>query len=247
MHSRWSRLEELREAWRNALLHPRDAKWLFSLASTYSDPSLVRAPQPIEDQLWMLQGAAAALATLALCLSPFRYQKPKWVMHDLKLLGDRSLVEILKLLFLCGNGDFVTATSRLDAVRHGLLQGCKIGGFPPLAVYSTMSDKYFYVYRTFSDALSLLNDGDFDGSIYTALYSLRLMNALLQDNLHTKERVTDLALASWRRGAFNEVLPNRALQESFLEDVVPCIHEYGYLLQEEYKRRYCSGQEKTGS
>jgi hypothetical protein len=82
--------------WQTALLHPSETSHLLALVATAMAAQRTAAPP---DRLWLMQGAAGALATLALCLEPIRFQKPKWVMHDLRRAHLDDVLSVVSLLY----------------------------------------------------------------------------------------------------------------------------------------------------
>ncbi|MEE9217122.1 MAG: nucleotidyltransferase domain-containing protein [Anaerolineales bacterium] len=238
LYSRWPRLQQVQQAWLKALLHPQEAAELFTLAVTYLNPQRVQACSSSPDRLWMVQGAAAAFATLALSLCPIRFQKPKWVMRDLKAANQTDLLESIAQLFFAGKVDLVIAQTVLRSTKKALLAGLQSAGLPPLTVVEDMHNKYPYIYRTFQDAVSLERDGDFEGCAYTSLYSLRLLNALLQDQAALPRTLTNAQVAKWRHRALTSVCPPCSLSLQDLENCMQKLRAYGERLEKCYRCKY---------
>jgi hypothetical protein len=129
----------------------------------------------------------------------------------------------------------------LESIEKQLLAGLELGGLPPMIMTDSMSDEYFYIYRTFRDAISLNNDGDFEGCAYTSMYALRLLNALLQGDTGTKT-VAEKEVNSWRREALAVLVPVIGLKESNLEAAREQLIECGMMLEREYRRRFLESQ-----
>ena len=158
-------------AWQNALLHPAETTHLLALVASAIDAQRTAAPA---DRLWLMQGAAGALATLALCLEPIRFQKPKWVMHDLRHAKWDDLLKLIQSLYSGNKAAGATTAQVLTAIEGSLRLGLKLGGFPPL-IFTDECHRHNHIYRTYCDAMSLHKDGDYEGAMYTAVSSVRLL------------------------------------------------------------------------
>ena len=243
LFTRWDHLNKAQTAWLKALLHPDEVASLFALAAMYLDSARLKSCSCVADRLWMLQGAATALATLSLSLYPFRFQKPKWLVHDMKEAKLPELLDQIRVLYLVRRWDSENAEFKLRVIEKHLVAGLKLGGLPPLTLTDDhMEDRYFYMYRTFCDAVSLCNDGDFEGSAYTALYALRLLNAMLQDSSTLPRPVKQEDVDEWRRDAIDSLSTADELAEKTLEQARGELLEYGRKLERKYKRRFITGQ-----
>jgi len=242
LFTRWNHLEEAQAAWLKALLHPQEVASLFTLAAMCLDSDRLKSCSCAADRLWMIQGAASALATLSLSLYPFRFQKPKWLVHDLKEAKLSKLLDQVRVLYLLDQWDAENAEMLLGVIERQLLAGLKLGGLPPLILGENMDDRYFYTYRTFRDAVSLCNDGDFEGSAYTALYAIRLLNATLQDSSALLAPVKQEEVDDWRRTAIDSLPGVDELIEKTLGQTRAELLEYGRKLERKYKQRFIAGQ-----
>jgi hypothetical protein len=242
LYSRWERLPEVRQAWLDALLHPDEAAELFGLAATYLNLDRIRACPSVPDRLWMIQGAVSALATLALSIGQVRFQKPKWVVRDLTLEKQAELLKGIRRFYFGKKVDAAFAQEVLGATKKELLAGLGLVGLPPLTIVENMYDRYPYVYRTFHDALSLERDGDFEGCVYTSLYSLRLLNALLQDQLALPRTLAVAEVAQWRHRAVTSVYPHIDACLEDLESSIQNLSEGGQRLQKLYHQRYSEAE-----
>lgn len=242
LFSRWEHLAQARASWLRALLHPDEVIRLLALSSTYLDPIHLKSYNSFTARVWMLQGAAAALATLALCLFPFRFQKPKWVIHDLKEAKLSHLLENIRTLYFGRKLDAESTEELLGIIKKQLLAGLQLGGLPPLALSATRNDHYYYLYRTFCDAISLRNDGDFEGSVYTAMYAIRLLNATLQDSSNIQAPVRKEEIDRWRRVTIESLIAAEELDEGTFEEIRYKLSLYGKELEQEYKRRFIENQ-----
>jgi predicted nucleotidyltransferase len=235
LYSRWEHLEQARTAWLKALLDPEEAAPLFSLSASYLDPAGPDAAASQADRVWMLQGAAAALSILGVSLFPMRFQKPKWLIHDLKEARLAQLLDVLRSLH-SGSGLNQERTDQLlHTVEEKLLAGLKLGGLPPLVKTESMDDDYFYLYRTFRDAISLRNDGDFEGAAFTAIYTIRLLNAALQAPARSP-RISGGSVDAWRRTTVELLYPAGGLPD--LQRMSHSLLQCGQELEQEYKRRF---------
>jgi hypothetical protein len=242
LYSRWERLPEVRQAWLDALLHPDEAAELFGLAAAYLNLGRIRACPSVPDRLWMIQGAASALATLALSICQVRFQKPKWVVRDLKSEKQAELLKGIRRFYFGRKVDSAFAQEVLGATKKELLAGLGLVGLPPLTIVENMYDKYPYVYRTFQDALSLERDGDFEGCVYTSMYSLRLLNALLQDQSALPRTLAAAEVAQWRHRAVASVCPHIGLSLEALEISIQNLNECGQRLQKLYRQQYLEAE-----
>jgi len=242
LFSRWEHFDQARASWLDALLYPEEVARLLALANTYLDPARRDSCHCSADLVWMLQGAASALATLALCLFPFRFQKPKWVIHDLREANLSLLLENVKMLYFGAALDAEGTGRVLRTVKQQLLAGLRLGRLPLLALNKTTSDRYFYLYRTFCDARSLRRDKDFAGSAYTATYAIRLLNAMLQDPSTLPAPVRKEEVDEWRRFAVEALISLKGLDGDALEKSRCELAQVGRELRQEYKRRFVKSQ-----
>ncbi|HEY7211255.1 MAG TPA: nucleotidyltransferase domain-containing protein [Bryobacteraceae bacterium] len=241
LHSCWKYLDQARSSWLKALLNPDAASELLALASNYLSQTQLEAVDSFADRVYCLQGAAAGLAVYALSLTAPRFQKPKWVIHDLRETGSVQLLRCIRSLYIGTTMNESRVELHLESIEKQLLAGLELGGLPPLIMTDSMSDEYFYIYRTFRDAISLNNDGDFEGCAYTSMYALRLLNALLQGDTGTKT-VAEKEVNSWRREALAVLVPVIGLKESNLEAAREQLIECGMMLEREYRRRFLESQ-----
>lgn len=218
--SRWPRLEAIRAAWENARLDPAEVAELLDLAATYLEPSRLAETDSEEDRLWLLQGAAGAIAMLTLVREPCRFQKPKWLMHDLEATGHHGLAGDLRRLYMNDVADAAGAAHALAAAAEHLAAACRLAGWPPLSFDPAQGARRVYVYQTFRDAASLEAAGDFAGATFTAVYSLRLVHAHLQSEPPDAAPISDEALAAWRAAALAATLPGGLPPPARLDETV---------------------------
>jgi predicted nucleotidyltransferase len=235
LYSCWEHLEQARASWLKALLDPEEAAQLLSLSATYLDPARLSSAASHADQVWMLQGAVAALAILGVCLFPMRFQKPKWLIHDLKEAGLSQLLDDLRGLYFGTGLDAERTDKLLYAVEEQLLAGLKLGELPPLVKAEAMDDDYFYLYRTYRDALSLRNDGDFEGAAFTGMYAIRLLNTALQDPARSNWIQAE-AVDEWRRVTVEHLYPAGGFPD--LKHTCHSLLQCGQELEQEYKLRF---------
>ena len=234
--SKWPQLEAVQAAWRNAILDPREATDLLSLAKTYLDPTTLEELSSDAEWFWTLQGAASALAMMGLSLSPCRFQKPKWVMQDLAASGRSQLAAALKQLHVAAGTTVEATVGILEGVRRQLDEACNLGGYPPLSFAPENGQELVYIYQTYRDGVSLSGDGDLAGCLFTAGYSLRIMNAYLQRDSPEPELVDDGRLARWRERSLAVLWPSGVPSRSSLGGVIATLSAVGPELEEEYRR-----------
>jgi Nucleotidyltransferase domain len=229
-------IRNAKRTWQKALLHPSDTTHLLAVVATATEAQQAAS---LTDRLWLLQGATSALAVLALCLEPVRFQKPKWVMHDLKDAGLDDVEEVLRLLYLGDNADGARAAHSLTVTGDQLRLGLELGGFPPLVFTPEGDHRYNYVYRTYCDALSLQEDRDYEGAIYAAGSSVRLLSRLLSESAGAAA-ISEDALARWRRDTITAqvALAERELSASDLDAAADSVIAIAARLETEYLRRY---------
>lgn len=235
--SRWPDLERVQRAWRHARLDPNEAKELFDLADAYLDPELLAQQDSDTDGVWMIQGAASAVAMMALVLEPCRFQKPKWVLHDLRAAGADALVQILDRVHMNGTVGAAEAERCLQASEASLAEACRMANLPLLSFDPSHGATRVYIHQTHRDAVSLWHDGDHSGCAFTALYALRLMNIHLQrDDAPPSEEVAPELLGAWRIRALETALPGGPPS---LESLADAIHGLRTIL-DDLRRRYAA-------
>lgn len=238
LHSRWESFPSVLTDWKRAELAPDAAKVMFETAHRGLEPRSLRDSSSLQERLWMLQSAGEALTILALSMSPARYQKPKWVMQDLRVAGYPQLLGELRRLFGITNTNRSVAKRISARSRSFLEQGCELGGFPRgLARADDFGHDYAYVRRTFIDAENLLADGDFEGSTYSSLISLRLMFTLLSQALPGHRRPLNSELRDWRDRALAALIPTPLADDAGLTSTAESLRETGRRLLHEYKTR----------
>ena len=215
--SRWPELPRIQAAWRNARLKPEEAGELFEVAEQATDVASFDETEPDADLLWRIQGAASALAMLALALEPCRFQKPKWLMHDLMSTGHRALAEQVERLTLGARADAGQAARILAAAEQHLDIARQLAGYAPLSFDPEQGELRVYVHQTYRDAASLLDDGDFSGSVFTSAYALRLMNAYLESEPSGAAAIASEQLDSWREEALADFFGGRLPERTALE------------------------------
>ncbi len=233
LESRWPGLAAVQAAWRNARLDPAEADELLDLAAAYLEP--MPAEVSPADHCFKIQGAATALAMLTLALEPCRFQKPKWLLHDLVATGHQALAEQIQLVFMNQMADARHAAQTLEAAQQQLDAACKLAGDPPLSFDPAQGERRVYVHQTYRDAVSLHHDGDFAGAIFTALYALRLLHALLQAAPEDVAWKSDGALARWRAHSLAAVMPGGIPTRATLEHASHALAEVAHALQERYR------------
>ncbi|MGI8838855.1 MAG: nucleotidyltransferase domain-containing protein [Pyrinomonadaceae bacterium] len=237
--SRWKSLNLMKAKSKRAMLHPRSAFNHFSLVESnlkIASPNCTVSP---EERLWALQGAAAGLALLLLSLSPFKFQKPKWTIADLRNSDDKTLLPILGEVFSARTHDATSCVAKLEVVRKALVHACTILRLPSLKRTEEPNDEYDYMRWAFRDAESLLRDGDFLGSIFTAVHSLRLMYVLLRQFFsHSPVAKRTAPWLQWRNEALRSILPAYLFEGPYCETRWLSLVEVGSLIQQEYKDRY---------
>lgn len=227
--SRWPQLDQLRDSWRKALLHPRQAARLFGSAARTLDSALRR--RTAADRMWSVQGAAYALAIIALSMQRCRYQKPKWVLPDLEAFGAPALAEALRSVYLPQRADANAARGIIEVVGERLAAACRLAGLPPLS-YQGPDENAVYVYMTFRDALSLSAAGKAESTALTALYALRLMNSLLK-----KSDCQPKQMAKWRERSFQALYGSSILTRQEVEQAAGILRPIDHELRKRYHQK----------
>lgn len=118
------------------------------------------------------------LAHLVLLASPGRYQKPKWVMHDLAALGETTLLKALREIYGLGTravGEHEAVDTLVDAV----LKSC---GAPPRALLLGHAPDHpgaGLLARTHADARDMAAAGRNDEARFIARFAARMAVSLL--------------------------------------------------------------------
>jgi Nucleotidyltransferase domain len=240
LRSRFKGLPEIQKAAAQAILHPYEATALFDAAANSLMPERYHVYRSMADRVWMLQGAADSLSMLALSLTPIRYQKPKWVIRDLKNSEFSTLLGALREAFSVAGAGARRASYFLKEM-HGFIEaGARMARLPKLTDDDIGVTYYGYVMQTAEDAQNLLRDGDFEGAAYTAFAALRLMAAMLEDQSLLGAGVPPPGdkVARWRRETVRAVRKADALKASDLEPVRLALKASGVDLQRRYAELY---------
>lgn len=148
-------------------LEPACAWPLFNLA----DEATSLVDEESYERLYSIMGALTALAMLALNLHPAKYQKPKWVIPDLRHYEEADLVQLLGAAYNVRQAATVIADLKEQLGRGadliGKLPTKEKEGDPGLAL-RIASDN-------FKGAAGLLNSGDELAAVFTAFAACRVL------------------------------------------------------------------------
>ena len=176
-------LEGLKDRARSLVLEPGIGR---SILSTARD-NLARldcSTLSPELRLSSVHGACFALVIVALSTTPTRYQKPKWIMHDLYEVGWSDLARTIRHAVLGAPPHEQTAISLVSLIRRRLLQACRQLSLPPLSRGVGHGFKYEAIRSAYVDANRLIEVGDYSGSVVSAIHSLRFAATALQHKGH---------------------------------------------------------------
>jgi predicted nucleotidyltransferase len=245
LECRWKQLPAVRKRWERALLRPDCARELFSTAAENVEPDRIARTRSLEDRLWLVQAALGALATLALDLSPLRFQKPKWVVHDLAATGRADL---LRLARLAHEGerqlDPAATRARVEAAGEKLEAGLRLGGLQAAGKGTKGAKARDFIRFTFAGARGLATAGDSAGALFTAMTALRV----LHDQLAELDPLPDAAaVVAWRAEAIRAVIPGPARDRARLDELIQETRVQGRLLLEEYKQAFAARGKAAGN
>ncbi len=139
-----------------------------------------------------LRSLADSIAYIVLIFSPLRYQKPKWVLDDLRNLGETDILEALSICYGLTSSEAMASKSINDL---GLLidivgQELKLVPFDVVMELGLVPEapEYSYLCHCLGDAASLLGDGLFADADYTAKYSARMaLKLMIGNNIEMSE------------------------------------------------------------
>jgi len=216
---------------RNALLAPECAGLLFEKIDQMTKKEFLDALDNEEDVLYALQGAVGALATIALYMTPVRFQKPKWVVHDLAATGHDDLLHILAASYgVNGHVGIDRATDIVDGLAEQLEFGLELlrdGGNGSSNELRARIASY-----NFRGAKGLLASGDGLGAVHTAAVCIRILAAGL--SAETVKSGVSPAL-DWRRRAMRTTVTSICLSEAYQHELRTVIAEAGRAVLENYK------------
>lgn len=235
LFSRWQHLGDLLGACHQCVLQPDDAIELLAITGL-SLQRVVRSRSLChEDRVWLAQSASEALSKLALSLSFPRFQKPKWVMHDLESTDREELLQATSALFGCKMQDAGRCAELIEQCENQLAAACALSAPLLTTEAAGPSLEHAYVLSTLGDARSLLVSGDLKGSVYTAIAALRLMNGLLgRSDLLCPESDR----LRWRRSCVAATMHRAAMGRSTLTDLAAQLAHCRTDLAREYEDAY---------
>ena len=195
----------------SALPHPQEAARLLAVASQSLQMAQCTSGM---HALRALQGAMLALCQLRVSFTPPRYQKPKWLMHDLDASEDHLLRRAARRILLSGS---ISAHTVLERVEEKVRVAMELARRPFQQRTPGEAYKDFYIRHTFKDASALLERSDDKGSRLTALVTLRLVAARLQDK-DVREIVTAAEACVWEESALRSIFPATAFSRRWLKE-----------------------------
>jgi len=215
----------------NATLAPQSAHRLFKIIDRNTKKDFLDTLRNQEDALYALQGAAGALVTMALYMTPFRFQKPKWVVHDLAATGHHDLIGVLSASYgvNCDLG-IDRATVIVGRLAEHLETGLKLlvraGGT------SSNERRAKIASHNFRGANGLLASEDALGAVHTASVCIRIIAAGLSYSTANSDIPPAL---EWRRLALRAAITSECLSEPYCRRLGEAIARAGHELLNNYK------------
>jgi len=142
------------------------------------DALIESSAEPGFFQWEILRGILDTFAVVLLLLHPIRYQKPKWVIADLREIGREELAEML-LRGYASTDDAVAAGRTLGAVEELLGRIAAAHDLPTFDAilahgFVEQFPGWSYACRTLADAGSLLQDGERAAADYCGKFAARI-------------------------------------------------------------------------
>lgn len=119
------------------------------------------------------------LAFVLLLMHPFRYQKPKWVMADLRDAGYHSLNRLMQKAYRVGSGSSGASRRSLELSRQFIEtvgQSLKVPALESMLQrgFTRKYAAWSYICRTWEDAGSLFEEKAFVEAGFTAKFAVRM-------------------------------------------------------------------------
>jgi predicted nucleotidyltransferase len=186
------------------------------------------------DKIYILQGVVFSCCILGLSITPNRYQKPKWIIRDLKKFGYLDLCHNISLLtgWCDGENEGQRTISLVHEIKKKLIVACDICGLPPLIRDCAAGYEYQHMSRTISDAEDLLILQDFPGAALTANFALRFMYELLKEN-----GIENDVIKKWKDDSFS-ILPISSLKDftEILDRIIEECAQHTIEILNDYKK-----------
>ena len=176
------------------------------------------------------------VAFVLLMLHPFRYQKPKWVLADLRDAGHDSLNSLLRKAYRIGSDSSNVSRRSIELSRRFIEEMGRLMKTPPIEhmLKKGFTRKYAawsYICRTWEDAESLFQDKAFIEANFTAKFAARMTfpfylgelgsNSQSTNPLHILEKIGDKGLSSMYHQLFpvpaNHPEPDQAMLRKSLD------------------------------
>lgn len=231
----WERdnlLSRIRRMATQAALAPSEAAVLFlkseaCLRAAADDTSFARSVQNA-------RGAAYALSTAAIATTSTGYAKPKWLFDTLLCHEFDVLADILSTLLGLSAPPNLLGPN-LEPVRDLILILCAIMHWPSLERAQNEESDYANVYRTFRDAMSLLEAGHLPDAMVAADIALRLCEVAANAEMSEMTRANELL--AW--SAAKEILLEKQCSHlrRTLPSIIVSLNDAGSQILERYKRQ----------
>lgn len=231
LHCCWSEFTSVQRRWRHALLRPDCAYELILTAALDLHSIRIAEASCNEDRLWLIQCALAAIAMLSLNQTEVRFQKPKWLVHDLISTGKRRLTDLLisSQIPRAGQGYAGTAFA-LDSIEDQIRIGLSLRSDRDSSDEPSKT-RMIFIHSTFRGARGQMDAGNLDDAMFAALSALRLVHEMV---VASSVPPDPQVLLSWRRRAIQEALSPACLDAVFLDDLARSAREAANDVKREY-------------